>query len=205
MPKRHDAKGRTVGKERYVALPFYLLQSPAYRSLSLAARAAFVEACAFYNGSNNGKIILSVRILAERLNASKDTASRALTELDDRGFMVCMKMGSFGRKRAGASEYRLTHLPCDVTGERRTSAFMVPSVSPSNRTEQSEYKDTQSSTSDLAKENYLFQSDHKDHDPPQTEADSPIIGTQVSYQAGGAHAWPELPSILDRRQARANT
>ena len=64
------------------------MDSPAYVSLSLAARAALIEITRGYNGSNNGRIVLSVR---HRRGAygwlPTNTAMRALQELVDKGFI----------------------------------------------------------------------------------------------------------------------
>ena len=56
------AKGAGNGWERrYVALQFWLLESPAYRSLKPVARSTLVDLMALYNGANNGELFLSVR------------------------------------------------------------------------------------------------------------------------------------------------
>jgi hypothetical protein len=124
MPRRHNATGRSNGGERHVRLPLYLLQSVAYRSLSLAARAVLVEAVAFYDGSNNGYLILPARTMAERIGKDHSTAARALRELDDAKFIEPMANGSFSVKRK-ASEYRLTWLHCDRGHMKPTKEFMT--------------------------------------------------------------------------------
>ena len=65
MPRRHNHKGRST-TERFVSLPHWMLQSPAWRSLSPVARGVFIELAAIYNGSNNGRLALSARDAAER-------------------------------------------------------------------------------------------------------------------------------------------
>src|SRR5262245_2553043 len=67
---------------------------------------------------------MSVRTLGERLGCSKSTASRVLIELEDVGFIDTIKLGSFSRKQHRASEYRLTWLRCDLTGNLPTKKFM---------------------------------------------------------------------------------
>ncbi len=46
-----------------------------------------------FNGFNNGKITLSLEEAARILHISKATVHAALAELEDRGFVVCMKRG----------------------------------------------------------------------------------------------------------------
>jgi len=68
-----------------VQLPWYLIDSVAWRSLSFVARSAFIEVARLYNGSNNGRLGLAARTLADRLGCSKATAARALNELEETG------------------------------------------------------------------------------------------------------------------------
>jgi hypothetical protein len=108
----------------FVMLPWYLLDSHAWHSLSPYARSAYVELCRIYNGTNNGKLGLSVRLLAERLPCSKNTASRALEELETSGFITVAKVGTFTRAGSrDASEYRLTCYRDDKTLEPPTKLF----------------------------------------------------------------------------------
>lgn len=78
----------------------------------------------FYTGSNNGFLFLPVRKIAENLPCSKDTVSRALTELEDTGFIQCMSIGRFASKNRKASEYRLTLYPCNRSHQKPTKEFM---------------------------------------------------------------------------------
>jgi hypothetical protein len=133
MPKRHNSKGRST-TERFVALPHWMLRSPAWRSLAPVARCVFVELAAIYNGGNNGFLALSARDAAERTGCSKNTASLALKELRAKGFIELAQRGHFDRKSPHAAEYRLTLYECNKTGQRGSKAFMslcpgVPSKS----------------------------------------------------------------------------
>jgi hypothetical protein len=97
------------GHERYVALRYWLLQSPAWRSLPPTARALYIELARRYNGSNNGRISFSVREGADALHVGKDTAAHNLKILEERGFIVRIKRGAFSLKTSReASEWRLT-------------------------------------------------------------------------------------------------
>ena len=83
--------------------------------LSLPARCALIELLDRYNGINNGMIGLSVRTLADALNCSQATATRALRELDDSRLAVAMTPGFWRGKRA--TEWRIAFYRCDKTGE----------------------------------------------------------------------------------------
>jgi hypothetical protein len=125
--KLRRKQGRPKTGPPFVQLFKYMLRSPAWLSLSTVARAAYVQLALRYDGVNNGMIALSVRVLAEELGCGKDTASRALIELEDAGFIETLKIGSFSSRMA--SEYRLTTFRCDATGELPTKKFTVPGVS----------------------------------------------------------------------------
>ena len=125
MPNKQDKTGRSRGAERFVALPFYLLECPAWLSLTAPARVIYLELMRLYNGSNNGSLALSVRDASDRCNIAKDTASRAFVELTDKGFVECARRGGFRRKTRLATEWRLTALRCDLTGQLPTKSFMT--------------------------------------------------------------------------------
>src|SRR6266446_3408822 len=77
-----------------------------------------------HDGTNNGRLGLSVRRASERCRIARGTAQRALVELQDRGFVDCMTKGAFSRKAPHATEWRLTWWSCDVTGELASKKFM---------------------------------------------------------------------------------
>jgi hypothetical protein len=106
-----------------VQLFHYLLDSAAYQSLSLKARAALMEICRRYDGGNNGRIVLSVREAAERMNCNKETASLAFRELIKKGFVQPAKLGWFSIKFRHSTEWRLTFYRDDVSGELPTREF----------------------------------------------------------------------------------
>lgn len=108
----------------HVRLYRWLLDSPAYLSLTCQARAVLLEIARGHDGTNNGRLGLSIRRASERCNIAKGTAARALAELQERGFIECMAKGAFSRKAPHASEWRLTWWPCDVTGTLASKAFM---------------------------------------------------------------------------------
>ena len=103
MPKRRNRNKRIDAP--HVRLYGWLLNSPAYLSLSCPARALLVELARLYDGRNNGQIGLSTRRASERCNIARGTAQRALKELQERGFIECMTLRahSAGRHRTRAN------------------------------------------------------------------------------------------------------
>jgi predicted transcriptional regulator of viral defense system len=127
MARKHNATGRSRRQlSSFVALERYILNSPAWKSLPLPGRCAYIEICNLYNGSNNGKIALSARTLADLLTISRSTAGRALADLEERGFIETVRQGGFNIKTGvrRSTEWRLTTERCDVTAERPTKKFM---------------------------------------------------------------------------------
>jgi hypothetical protein len=124
MHKRRKATGRSSKPSRFVQVPHWVLNAPMWKRLSPVERCAWIEVTAIYNGSNNGRLAVPVRRLADRLNVSQATASRALRTLVTLGFLELVKSSSFSKKSRKASEYRLTHLACDLTGKLPSKLFM---------------------------------------------------------------------------------
>ena len=127
MARAHNATGRSRQKlSNFVALEHYLLDCPAWRSLSLAARCALVEIARHYRPGINGRLAMSARGLADALPISRQTGTRILNELANRGFIEVVRPGGFNVKagEGRATEWRLTLYRCDVTGEPPSRAFM---------------------------------------------------------------------------------
>lgn len=127
MSRKHNATGRSRQKlGRFVAIEHFVLTSAAWKSLSPVARAALIEMKYLYNGSNNGRLALSARVLSLNLAVSRATAHRALQDLEDRGFIESVQAGGFNVKSGSrrATEWRLTCCSCDVTNERASRKFM---------------------------------------------------------------------------------
>jgi hypothetical protein len=95
--RKHNRKGRNK-TSGFVMLRHDVVDSPAYRSLSTAARCILVEVRRRYNGHNNGEISLSCREAAERIGVSKNTASTAFGELLDRGLLKVGVESGFNMK-----------------------------------------------------------------------------------------------------------
>jgi hypothetical protein len=129
--RKHDRTGRSKGDARHVRLYEHMEKTAAWRGLSGNAAKAWLVIGFKFNGSNNGCIALSSRELGERMGVSKDTASRAILELINAGFLRQTKASSFSMKRK-APEYRLTHLRCDLTGSASSNEYSRREVEPQN-------------------------------------------------------------------------
>jgi hypothetical protein len=119
------AKLRRGGGGRFLSLRYWMLRSPAWKSLPGMARALYLELAERYNGSNNGRISYAVREGTEALHISKSTAKQLLDILIDRGFIVRTKRGAFSLKTTReASEWMLTEYDCDAPFQHATKSFM---------------------------------------------------------------------------------
>jgi hypothetical protein len=95
---------------------------PAWTSLSLAARAILVEILLEYRPGNNGRLSWPCRRAAGAIGVGKDTASRALKELELKAWLTVERVALFGRRPTPA-EYALTMYVNDLTGEPASKAF----------------------------------------------------------------------------------
>lgn len=104
--------GRSATAKPFVMLPWFVFDSPAYRSLKPGPRALLWELIRKHNGLNNGQIGLGVREACELLSMSdKDTVSRYFKELEEKGLIRTTRHGGFNMKdpRARrATEWALT-------------------------------------------------------------------------------------------------
>lgn len=115
------------GKEpldRYFQVHFYMMETAAWKALSAAGRAVYLQVGRRYNGSNNGRIAFSIRDAAAECNLAKNTGAKALKELIELGFIEKTRHGGLSRKTRMASEWRLTAFRCDLTNTPKTCAFM---------------------------------------------------------------------------------
>ena len=107
------ANGRREPVEKFIRLPHELFFSPAWRSLSCNARAAWLEVFGRYNGFNNGEIPLSCREVAISCGLGKTTAARAFDELINRGFLTIEEESAFNMKQKKSRRWYMTHLDSD--------------------------------------------------------------------------------------------
>ena len=108
----------------HVRIHAWVMRTPAWQSLTPKARVGLVEIAARYNGTNNGRIALSVREAADACNINKDTAAKAFKELIEKGFLVCKSPGGFSLKMRHATEWLWTEHRDDVTGDLPLKSFV---------------------------------------------------------------------------------
>lgn len=132
MPPRNkklNAFGRASHK-KHIQLYAWMMDSPAWRSLSLGARSLLLEVWYRHNGQNNGQISMSVREAARLLNCGRNTPMKLFDELQEKGFLEATKRGSFDWKvardhptnKGRATTWRLTMERCN--GDPATKEFM---------------------------------------------------------------------------------
>jgi hypothetical protein len=81
-----------------------------------------VEILMEYRPGLNGRLEWSCRKAAQAVGVSKDTAARALTQLELLGWLKVERLAAFGRRNAPAC-YALTMFANDVTGDPASFAF----------------------------------------------------------------------------------
>lgn len=94
----------------FVALPWSVLDSQAYRTLSHPAKALLLEVARQYVRDNNGRLLLSMRHLRTRGWSSADVVQRAKSELLDTGLLFETVKGCRPNK---ASWYAVTWCSLD--------------------------------------------------------------------------------------------
>lgn len=105
-------KGKSAG--RFVMLPNFVMDSPAWAALSPSARCVHLALIRRFKGNNNGKLYLPTREAADALGMSRNTVAKAQRELETAGFTVETKGAHLGSDGKGkASCWRLTHLPAN--------------------------------------------------------------------------------------------
>lgn len=125
---KHDRKGRSINPDgKYTPFYEWLLNSPAWCSLDAYAQIVYLHLRRRYNGKNNGAITASTRELCRNINCSDKPVTRALRDLQDRGFIVAIQKGSFnwktridGQSKNRATVWLLTELPQDEPSPERT-------------------------------------------------------------------------------------
>lgn len=107
-------KGHKKGAGRHVQLPEWLQASEAWATLKPGPRALYVELKRRFNGSNNGRIILSHRDAATALNVHRNTVGAWFIELEARGFIRTTQGHHLGPSGVGqSSRLALEEMPTD--------------------------------------------------------------------------------------------
>ena len=105
---KHAAASRDAGG--FVALPWAVLDSPAYQALSHPSKALLMEFARQYVRDNNGRLLASGTYLAQRGWTSNSVITRAKKELMDAGFIYETVKGQRPNK---ASWYAITWCALD--------------------------------------------------------------------------------------------
>lgn len=119
---KYNAKGRSKKTDSFIRLDRYLVKSPAYKALSHTAMAMLTQILFKYTGNNNGEIFISIRMAAELLACSPNTASKALHDLIDKGFIKPKTKGAFTYKQRHATEWIINMY--EYNGKPATKEFM---------------------------------------------------------------------------------
>jgi hypothetical protein len=102
-PKRRKDSSRDDGP--FIALPWSVMDTPAYVALSMHARALLLEVARQYVRDNNGRLLLSRAYMAGRGWKSADMLTKAKRELLEGGFIFETCKGARPNK---ASWYAIT-------------------------------------------------------------------------------------------------
>jgi hypothetical protein len=116
---KKDKRGNVAS---FCKLDTWIMAHATYRGLSLGARALHWELIGAFNGHNNGRLFLSHRDAAARLNCHRNSISKYYNELDGAGFLRKTRAHCLGPDGKGqASHWALTHL--SVGSKRATFDF----------------------------------------------------------------------------------
>lgn len=124
--RNYGSKRGKEGGPPFVQMFHWVMTCEAWRDLGPNSQAAYFALKRYYNGGNNGSIGLSCRQAGEAIAMSPATASRALQNLVDHGFVVEVTKGIVGRGSGYnlATEWLLTECYDDRHGSPATKLFM---------------------------------------------------------------------------------
>lgn len=110
MAKRYKHQKRGAG--RHVQLSEMLQSTAAWAELKPGPRALYIELKRRFNGTNNGRIILSHRDAAKALNAHRNTVGSWFSQLEDHGLIAMTQAPHLGPSGIGqAALWALQELP----------------------------------------------------------------------------------------------
>lgn len=140
--RRSDKKGRSAGDPRFVQMPYWVMESEAFRRLSPRAITVLFFMVKRHNGINNGRIAFGIRsgcfikkpgtndLIDAAIGIGRTGIGEALAELQAAGFIACETESVFVRTTAfregerHTREWRLTWLP--VGDVLPTKEFVTP-------------------------------------------------------------------------------
>ena len=124
MPKNYRYKQRKRGKDQFVAIYHNMADTVAWRTLKPSPKALYLEIKRQYKGYNNGRVLLSHRDAARRLNCSYNSVGGWFKDLEQHGFIVCMQRPHLGPSGVGqTSHWRLTEYDCE--GQKATHDYRM--------------------------------------------------------------------------------
>ena len=153
--KRKMLPNGRSGGQRFVALPHYMLSSPAWMTMTPTAKALLIQLWARHNGQNNGEIGFSVRDAAA-IGLSKSVAARAFAELVERGFLRVGRESSFTLKSKAARTWILTGEPIGTAPATKDFMRWQPSTETPKFKTQSPQRDAQSPQRDSQPRNEII-------------------------------------------------
>ncbi|NML99647.1 hypothetical protein HHL24_17105 [Paraburkholderia sp. RP-4-7] len=104
-----DRKGK--GSERFVGVPFWVMNHPSFRAASHRSRALLLDVLLQYNGRNNGSLVICDKALKPLGWNSRDGLTKAKRELVELGLLVETRQGA---KPNRAAWYALSWRQLDV-------------------------------------------------------------------------------------------
>lgn len=107
--RKGNAAHRDAGG--FIALPWAVIDSPAFAALSMHARALLLEVARQYVRDNNGRLLLTRERMAARGWKSNDMLTKARRELEAAGFLYQTVQGHRPNR---ASWFAVTWAPLDV-------------------------------------------------------------------------------------------
>ncbi len=107
-------KSHKKGVGRHVQLPEWVQASEAWATLRPGPRSLYIELKRRFNGSNNGRIILSHRDAAKLMSVHRNTVGQWFDELEDRAFIRMTQAPHLGPSGVGqTAHWALEELPGD--------------------------------------------------------------------------------------------
>ena len=106
--KRNQINNRSNNK-RFLLLPYEMLISEAYASLSNKAVKCLVDIAAQFNGKNNGDLSCTLKLMKKLGWNSNSQITSAKKELMEKGFIVLTRQGGMNK----CSLYAITWMPID--------------------------------------------------------------------------------------------
>jgi hypothetical protein len=122
----------TLQPGTFFSISHKTVDSDRFKKLSPYAKAAYYAFKRAYNGRNNGNLVMSSCMMAEKINCGSYKAAKAIIELINARIIEITCRACRG-DNPKATEYRLLEHKCDITGMRAGAASSVPLARKENR------------------------------------------------------------------------